>query len=217
MKRTQELDKIADMRRRALQKFIEEVIVGKLGKTRNWWAVSAGASDPAIRAFLKGESKGMKEETYYKLARFLNVDPLVLKGETNTPKVVPLIGYVGAGAEVHIRDNTAPVEYVEAPPNMGNEVNVSALDVRGDSMYPAYKDGDRIFYARIHEFLEEECLNSECVVQVLDGSALVKTVIKGSSPNLYTLTSYNAPPMQDVKIEWAAPVLWVDKRKNKRG
>lgn len=217
MRKSQELEERAERRRRVLQKFIDEVIVGKLGKTRNWWAVSAGASDPAIRAFLKGESQYMEDETYYKLANFLNIDPLVLKGEANTPKVVPLIGYIGAGAQVHIQDNNSPIDYVEGPPNLGNEIHVSALDVRGDSMYPVYKDGDRIFYSRIHEFLEEECLQSECVVQVLDGPILVKTIIKGSASSLYTLTSYNAPPIQDAKIEWAAPVLWVDKRKNKRG
>ena len=63
---------------------------------------------------------------------------------------------------------------------------------------------------------ESECVGAECVVKVIEGPTLVKTVMRGSANGLYSLLSYNAPPIADRRIEWAAPVLWVDKRRRMR-
>jgi phage repressor protein C with HTH and peptisase S24 domain len=91
-----------------------------------------------------------------------------------------------------------------------------AVRVRGDSMFPVYRDGDLIYYSRDADFHESECLGAECVVKVVEGPTLVKTVMRGSANGLFSLLSYNAPPIADRRIEWAAPVLWVDKRRRMR-
>lgn len=46
--------------------------------------------------------------------------------------------------------------------------------VRGDSMYPAYHDGDVIFYKR-HDGKITDLIGRECVVQLKDERQLVKS------------------------------------------
>lgn len=132
------------------------------------------------------------------------------------PTQVPLVGYIGAGAEFYPFD-AAPLggglDQVEPPPHESRPL--VAVEVRGDSMFPAYREGDLIYYARDGAALDEAAIGAECVVKVSDGATYVKTLMRGSRANLWTLLSYNAPPLENVAIEWAAPVLWVDKRRKK--
>lgn len=111
-----------------------------------------------------------------------------------------------------IDDNSlgAGIGEAPAPPEMtGQEV---ALIVRGDSMYPAYRDGDLIYYEN-HATNLDEVYGQECVVRLTDGSVMVKTVTRGSQPDRVTLASYNAPPREDVEAEWVATVTWVKRRR----
>src|SRR5690348_7331634 len=103
-------------RRIALKSFLTTVIEGKLNKSLNWWCKNSGASEAAVRLFLKGDTDSLNSKTYEKLASFVGVKVSLLIGEDITPKVVPLMGSVGAGGEVHSRDNSEPIEYVDAPP-----------------------------------------------------------------------------------------------------
>ena len=133
-------------------------------------------------------------------------------GNPDTLMSVPVVGYVGAGAVLFPADNHVKVnglDMVEAPPT--GDVAVIAVIVRGDSMFPAYRDGDIIFLDK-EPSSAEYYLNKECVVTLPGGEKYLKTVTKGSQPGLYTLMSWNAPPIVDVEVESAVPVRWVQKR-----
>jgi len=126
---------------------------------------------------------------------------------------IPVLGYVGAGAEVHNVDDYAHgdgMDHIEPPP--GVPPDAIALRVRGDSMLPAYHDGDHIIYdhqvsgADIGDYV-----GRECVVRLADGRTFIKTMGRGSRNGLWTLWSYNAAPMQDVLVEWAARVKWIER------
>jgi len=41
------------------------------------------------------------------------------------------------------------------------------------------------------------------------GKEHVKKLVGGSRANTYTLVSYNAAPIENRKLLWAAPVVWV--------
>ena len=82
-----------------------------------------------------------------------------------------------------------------------------AVRVRGDSMHPM-RDGWLLFYRRDHAGVSEDCLNRLCVIKLADeGPIMVKEVRRGYRPNYFILSSWNAPPLEDVRLEWAAPVL----------
>ncbi len=129
------------------------------------------------------------------------------------PRVTPVVGYVGAGGINIPFDNYAHgdgMDEVETPPDL-NETSV-AVKVAGDSMYPAYEDGDIIFYIRNGiDVDEEQCIGRQCIIKVSDGPIYIKRLSKGSAPGLYHLESHNAPPMHDRTIEWATKVLYVKK------
>lgn len=122
---------------------------------------------------------------------------------------VPVVGYVGAGQTVFSHDDHAlgsGLEEVEGPEGVG-EGSVVAVRVRGDSMHPM-RNGWLLFYRRDQEGVPDDCLNRLCVVKLADdGPILVKELHRGYQPSSYLLASWNAPPMEDVEIEWAAAVL----------
>ena len=125
----------------------------------------------------------------------------------------PLVGIVGAGSQITPIDDHAVgagMDIVETPPNRDEEL--IAVQVRGDSMYPVYWDGDVLFFARRDGAMIESCLNRECIVRLTDGATMVKVLRRGDGDG-FRLESYNAPPIDDAEVEWAAPVAWVDKRR----
>lgn len=124
---------------------------------------------------------------------------------------VPIVGYVGAGALVYPTDDHEVGDGIDEAPAPSDATGAEvAVIVRGDSMYPAYRDGDIIYYDQ-HGTDLAQCLGRECVVKLADDRVLVKTVERGSAEGLVTLESYNAPSERDVEVVWIAPIVWVRK------
>jgi DNA-binding transcriptional regulator YiaG len=122
---------------------------------------------------------------------------------------VSVVGYVGAGEEMFPFDDHAlgaGLETVGAPEGVGTAPMV-AVRIRGESMHPM-REGWLLFYRRDHAGVPEDCLNRLCVVKLAgDGPVLVKEVHRGYRADRFLLTSWNAPPLEDVAVDWAAPVL----------
>lgn len=118
----------------------------------------------------------------------------------------PLRGYVGAGALViPVEESGHADERIDLPP--GAPPNTEVLIVRGDSMYPRYWDGEKVFYAAEHH-APDELIDQECVVKLKSGEVLIKRIRRGRRKFRYNLESFNAPILEDQAIEWAAPVRW---------
>lgn len=151
-------------------------------------------------------TRGFKRDAAIQYARALRVSPeWILFGRGGPEKSgVPLVGYIGAGAEVYAFDDGGALDRIEPPPGVGPDA--VAVKVRGDSMWPRYSDGDMIVYD--NHTPVESLHNRECIVSLPDGRKFVKT-LRPSHSGLYDLESYNAPPIRDVKIEWAAEIKWV--------
>ncbi|MFG1340397.1 S24 family peptidase [Xanthobacter autotrophicus] len=117
---------------------------------------------------------------------------------------VRVVGYIGAGAEVHTVDDHekgAGLDLVQVDfPVKHGTVGVI---VRGDSMLPMFEDGDLIGYIRDASG-PEQLIGKICVVKVVDGATYIKRLKRGTEPGLYTLVSANARDIEDVEIEWAA-------------
>lgn len=157
--------------------------------------------------------RGIPHERIKRYAAAFRVSPAWLWNGDGSPDqvTVPIVGYVGAGQEITPIDDHEKgggLEEIEAPPGVTS--GVVAVRVRGDSMYPAYLDGDTLFYSRKTVDLGE-CVGRECIVRLRDGRSFVKTLQRGTQPNTVTLMSHNAPPLWDVEADWIAPVEWVKK------
>jgi phage repressor protein C with HTH and peptisase S24 domain len=169
-----------------------------------------GWSPVTFRAHESGQN-GMRPDVAKVYARAFRVSPEWLLYGQGGPekKSLPLVGYVGAGAEVYPIDDGGALDEIDPPPGIGP--SAVAVRVKGDSMWPRYDEGDVLVYDR--HAAPADLINSECVVKLSDGRTLVK-ILRNASAGLFALESHNAPPIRDVEIEWAAPIMWV---KRKRG
>jgi len=130
---------------------------------------------------------------------------------TTAPKEihVPLKGKVGAGAAVFAIDDGGD-DSVEAPADARH--GTVAVQVSGDSMFPAYEEGTILYYSRL--LPPSELVNKRAVVQLGDGRIFVKIVRPGADATTWTLTSINGQyaDMVDQIVEWAAPIDWIKPR-----
>ena len=177
-----------------------------------------GISRPAVTQWVSGATtpKGKRLE---QIASVLNTTTAALftyEPALAGKRMVAVVAYVGAGETVYPFDD-APLggglELVPAPP--GADEELAAVVVRGSSMVPVFWEGDLLFYTRDSGFDRSECLYQECIVKVLDGPTYVKHVMPGSTNSTFTLTSYNAAPLLDQEIEWAAPVRHVNRTRRR--
>jgi phage repressor protein C with HTH and peptisase S24 domain len=144
-------------------------------------------------------------------ARAFGVEPqwiLYGKGGREPRRQIPVVGYVGAATEFFGFDDHAQgagLDEIEAPPGVPDEA--VAVIVRGDSGYPAIRDGMVLIYWNKFEN-PASLVGEDCFVRLKDGRTLVKILERGAEEGRWTLASINAstPPIRDVEIEWAAPI-----------
>lgn len=166
-----------------------------------------GYAQSQVSRFLSGKRRA-HTDFLNDTAKYLGVNV----ADLFEPELMPIVGYIGAGAEFHAIDDHAQgagFDEVERP--AGLDGDAVAVQVRGDSMVPAYYDGDIIFYGeRQYDYVS--FINRRCVCGLADGRILIKTLQRGSADNLHTLTSFNASPIEDVVVEWVSKIKLVQPR-----
>jgi phage repressor protein C with HTH and peptisase S24 domain len=178
----------------------------QLGLTKAEVARRLGTSKQHYGRLESGET-GLDAEWLRRLAKALTCRPVDLLPELGQSGLnVPLVGYVGAGEKIFNYDDRGALEELEAPPGTAHTV---AVRVRGDSMWPAYREGDILFYEPTTDFDPDRCLYRDCVVQLKDGTTFVKRILPGPEAGTFTLASYRSPEMVGVALAWASPVLWI--------
>jgi transcriptional regulator with XRE-family HTH domain len=177
--------------------------------TQAEFADHMGATQSTVARWERGAQPGT--EHLHRLAELgrttvdalLDID-VVLNAGGDT---IPVIGYVGAGATIMPFDDYNHgdgMAHIERPPFVAGRA--VAVEVQGDSLFPVAENGWRLVYTGEQTLLEAEVLNRLCVVQLTDGRALVKRLVRGGIPGRYHLVSTNAPLIEDAEIVWAAPV-----------
>lgn len=165
-------------------------------------AAQLGVSQSTVHRWLKGaEPEGANRDSI--AALYENA----LSAQDADKPQVQLQGYVGAGQAIYQFDEQGG-GYVDAPPEYSPAT--VAVEVKGDSMLPLYEDGTILYYSKI--LTPEQMLNRRCIARLADERVLVKTIRRGSETGLFTLVSLNAPDIEDVAIEWAAPIDWIKPR-----
>ncbi|WCK26609.1 S24 family peptidase [Agrobacterium pusense] len=124
-----------------------------------------------------------------------------------TDGYVPLMGYIGAGAEILPDMEQVPTEgfdQIHVPFPLPDEM--IALEVRGDSMLPVYKDGHVIIVYAEQKKPLSSFYGEDAAVRTTDGRRFLKTIVKGSP---ITLMSFNAAPIENVGLEWVGEIFAV--------
>jgi repressor LexA len=117
------------------------------------------------------------------------------------------MGRVGAGAVIEPDSEQVPPEGlgdIELPfPIAGETI---AFEVAGDSMEPKYESGDVIVVYRDQRHPLSSFYGEEAAVRLKTGERYLKTIERGKSPNLVNLKSFNAKPINGVKLEWIGEI-----------
>ena len=171
-------------------------------------AAALGISYPTYVAHENGtRGIGSAAQKLYAKRFHFSLDYLV-NGKQDTVYSVPLMGYIGAGAEIMPDFEQVPadgLEKIEIPFPIPDDM--VAFSVKGDSMLPAYKDGYIVIVYRDQRRSIESFYGQEAAVRTSDGKRFIKTIMRGiDGVNLF---SWNAAPIENVKIEWIGEIFAV--------
>jgi len=124
------------------------------------------------------------------------------------PRELPLMGYIGAGAEIEPDYEQVPpegLEQIEIPFDVSDEL--ICFKVSGDSMLPVYRDGFVVVAYRDQKRPLESFYGEDAIVRTSDGRRYIKTVERGVSG--VNLRSFNAPLIEGVRLEWIGEIFAV--------
>src|SRR5665213_88362 len=166
----------------------------KTGKSKGGLAAATGVRPGAVSEILAD----------IRLIKASEIAPIMEYLELNS---VPIMGRVGAGAIIE-------PEYEQVPPEGLGEVElpfpideeIIAFEVAGDSMLPKYENGDIILVYREQRHPLSNFYGEEAAVRLKSGERYLKTIERGKSPTLVNLTSFNAKPINGVKLDWIGEI-----------
>lgn len=176
-----------------------------------------GWNETTYRAHESG-GRGIRPNEAKKYARayHMSAETLVFNGTRSpgTPPVVqrvrvPLVGYVGAGAETYFTEPGGELDEVDLPA-LASERTV-AVEIRGTSL-GRFFDRWLVFYDDVRRPLSPDLIGRLCVLGASDGRTLVKVPQRAKSRGLFHLLSQDEPPILDAAIDWAARVKLIAPR-----
>lgn len=128
-------------------------------------------------------------------------------------RMVPIVGYAGAGPEGTVLFATGDGNFGEIPAPEGASSSAMALEVKGDSMRGMAEDGWIVLYED-KEPPNEDHMGEPCVCFLEDDRVLIKTPYPGRQPGLFDLESVNAPTMRDVAVRYFAFITDIKPRRS---
>src|SRR5260221_12735852 len=167
----------------------------KPGKTKGGLATAMGVRPGEVSEILSG-------------LRLIKASEIALIIDYLELNSVPIMGRVGAGASIEPEHEQVPPEglgEVELPFPIAEET--IAFEVAGDSMLPKYENGDVIVVFREQRHPLSSFYGEEAAVRLKTGERYLKTIGRGKSPSMVNLTSFNAKPINGVKLEWIGEIF----------
>jgi hypothetical protein len=197
---------------------LRSLVIQRLTEMDNPSPITLAQEHGLERSFINDIVIGKKKRVldYTKLASALQVDPSALAAGRLEPihqvvdeadkDTVPVVGYVGAGAEAHFYAlSDGELDRVPAPDNAGPET--VAVEIRGESLGPLFERW-LVHYDEVRSPITPDLMGQLCVVGLPNDKILVKKVrrAKSKADGLYDLLSNNEDAMLDQVIDWAAKV-----------
>ena len=187
---------------------------------RKGWSVveferRTGIDKGRLYKYVTGEVVQPRGDAFARMSDALGVNEWWLRtGGGARSSRLPVIGRMSAGEEwVAATDGGSESQFVDF--DLGSD-DFFAIEVRGSSMAPAYRNGDMVICARRHTVDTRSVdptifRRRDCAVKAVDGSGYLKYVLPGRQDGLFTLRSYNPdfPDIENIPLQWIAPVVWI--------
>ncbi len=178
-----------------------------VGITQQQLADEAGYSKSAISMIERGE-RDLSGESGAKIADALKIslDKLFRSPADDQSDGIPVLGSVAANGESYHLWDYDPSVINERLPMLVKGAEM-ALPIKGDSMFPRFKDGE---FAIVGGIATEPArwIGRDVVVRISDGRIVLKELARCPTGK-WTLESVN--PMhrriEDVDIDWIRPVI----------
>lgn len=180
------------------------------GWSKTELARRSGVAYDNVLKYVSGKVDQPRGDTLDKLADALDVERLWLsEGLRSENRPIPLMGFIGAGAEIE-------PEFEQVPPEGLDQIHVPfpvpddmiAFGVRGDSMLPVFKDGAVVIVYRDQKRPLTSFFGEDAAVRTSDGRRFIKTIMRGGE-GLVNLFSWNAAPIENVSLEWIGEIFAV--------
>lgn len=154
--------------------------------------------------------------------RILNAKQMPKIANALGVKPVELIDSATASLEVDITGIiTDDHEIIHVTQNPGIRRNHSAIVpaalvlheitmVVGNGMAPRYDDGDIITFVWQDDDISD-LIGKECVVTLTNGRSYIKTLVPGTKPKHFHLSSFNSPTTYDVEVTRVARISWINR------
>lgn len=185
-------------RREAFRRFVQAN--GKVAGV----ARHSGVPATTLYSYLKGETDSLKGSTEQKLATAFDVPVSQLFGGAATPRMVPIVGLVGAGSVAALfSSGQGPFDEVE-PPHDATDHTVG-LGIRGASLGPAFDEGV-VFYDDVRSPVTPDLHGRLCVVGLPDGRVLVKLLRSAGDGTFHLFSNSMEDPLLNEVVDWAARV-----------
>lgn len=187
-----------------------KTILAELQRRNEWdqseLAKQLRVTQPTVsRWFGASEPKLKQRDRIIALAKKHGIVGAQMNGHDLT---VPIVGYVGAGGQVAYAEGQGPFGEVPMPPIEAGSDTVAVV-VRGDSMEPLLQDGSVVYYDNRQTPPTNDLYKKLCVVSLSDGRVLIKNLYPGRRSGCFDLHSFNASPLLDQQVDWAARVSWI--------
>lgn len=176
------------------------------GWTQEELADQLSAGQSSVSRWVNGASvpSGLTMERIRELA----VESGIIEREPVASNQAPLMGRVGAGAQI---DD----EYEQPPPDGYDMVElpfsypdpILAFEIEGDSMLPAYEPGEIIVCLRDQVRATDHFVGERVIVRISTGQRYLKRLTRGSLKGMYNLESWNARTIENVRVEWVGEIL----------
>lgn len=170
----------------------------KPGKDQYGLGDALGVDRSAVSKIISGVRE-LKAKEIEPAAKYLEQPP--------PDRIMPIRYTVGAGQEVYAIDDEHPQGYEAVSGMWGVEADLAV--VKGDSMWPLFSNGDKIFFGPGRPPKKIDHLKLR-LVRLADDRLLVKIMRKTADPAIWTLDSYNAPSIEDRVVVSVAEILRIE-------
>jgi hypothetical protein len=171
----------------------------KPGKDQYGLADALGIDRSGVSKLITGVRE-LKAREIAKVANYIEEPP--------PTRIVEVRYTVGAGQEVFAIDSDSGQGYEEAVSGFWG-VDVELAVVKGDSMYPLFNDGAKIYFGAARPPLPSDNRQLR-MVRLADDRLLVKLMRRTADPAVWTLESLNAPPIEDRVVTSVAEILRIE-------